>query len=45
MNRHLLGKNLNVFPQNSKSFLQILNIILKINVILKLFCDVRVDCI
>ena len=29
MNRHLLAKNLNVFSQNSKMFLQILMIILK----------------
>ena len=37
MNRHLLGKNLDVFPQNSTFFLQILIIILKIDVTLKSF--------
>ena len=30
MNRHILGKNLNVFPQKSNIFLQILMIILEI---------------
>ena len=37
MNRHLLGKNLHVFLQNSTFFIQILMIILKINVTLKSF--------
>ena len=37
MNRHLLGKNLGVFPQKLKFFLNILMIILKIDVTIKLF--------
>ena len=37
MNRHLLGKNFDVFTQNSTFFLQILMIILKMDVTLKLF--------
>ena len=37
MNRHVLGKNLDVFPQKSKIFLHILMIILKIDVTLKSF--------
>ena len=37
MNRHLLGKNLDVFPQNSTVFLQILMKILKIDALLKSF--------
>ena len=36
MNRHLLGKNLDVFPQSSKIFLQTLMIILKIDITLKI---------
>ena len=35
MNRHRLGKDLDVFPQNSTFFLQIPMIILKIDVALK----------
>ena len=35
MNRHLLGKSLDVFPQNENFFLQIVMIILKVNVTLK----------
>ena len=35
--RHLLGKNLDVFPQNSTFFMQILMIILKTDVTLKSF--------
>ena len=37
MSRHLLGKNLDVFPQNSTLFIQILIIILKIDLNLKSF--------
>ena len=38
MNRHLLGKILDVFPQNSKNFfLQILMIVLKIDITLNSF--------
>ena len=37
MNKHLLDKNLDVFPQNSTFLIQILKIILKINVTLKSF--------
>ena len=40
MNRHLLGKNLDVFPQNSKIFLQTLMIILKIDITLKI--DIKI---
>ena len=35
--RHLFGKTLDVFPQNSTFFIQILMIILKIDVTLKSF--------
>ena len=35
--RHLLGKNLDIFPQNSTFFIQILKIMLKIDVTLKSF--------
>ena len=35
--RHLLGKNLDVFPQNSTFFKQMLMIILKIDVTLESF--------
>ena len=35
MNRHLLGKSLDIFPQNENFFLQIVMIILKVNVTLK----------
>ena len=37
MNRHLLGKNLDVLLQNSTFFLQILMIILKIDATVKSF--------
>ena len=40
MNRHFLGKNLDVFPQNSKIFLQTLMIILKIDITLKI--DIKI---
>ena len=41
MNRHLLDKNLDVFPQNSTFLIQILMIILKIDVTLKSFLAVQ----
>ena len=37
MNRHIFGKNLDVFPQNSQIFLKIVMLVLKIVVTLKSF--------
>ena len=39
--RHILGKNLDVFPQNSTFFIQILMVILKIDVTLKSFLAIQ----
>ena len=41
MNRHLLGKTSDVFPQNSTFSIQIVIIILKIDVTLKSFLAVQ----
>ena len=41
MNRHLLGKNLDVFPQNSKIVLHILMLILKIDFTLNSFLTMQ----
>ena len=45
MNRHRLGNNLDVSPQNSKFFLQILMIVLKIDVTLKSFLAMQFSII
>ena len=45
MNRHLLDKNLDILPQNSTFFIQILMRTLKIDVTLKSFLAMQVSII
>ena len=45
INRHVLDKNLDAFPQNSTFFIQILMITLKIDVTLKSFLAMQFSII